>query len=136
MLAAPAILRAQTVQKLSFYYPIAVGGPIPAMIDGYCRDFQKESGIEVTPVYAGNYGDTLTKAVTAIKAGQGPQLAILLAAEMHSLQDMDILASLDDMGLDADGKAWVDCRLLPRLHGQQPCCRQDSGPFPSNALPR
>jgi len=29
MLAAPAILRAQTVQKLSFYYPIAVGGPIP-----------------------------------------------------------------------------------------------------------
>jgi sn-glycerol 3-phosphate transport system substrate-binding protein len=108
MLAAPAILRAQTVQKLSFYYPIAVGGPIPAVIDGYCKDFQKESGIEVTPVYAGNYGETLTKAVTAIKAGQGPQMAILLAAEMHSLQDMDILASLDDMGLDADGKKWVD----------------------------
>jgi len=78
------------------------------VIDGYCKDFQKESGIEVTPVYAGNYGETLTKAVTAIKAGQGPQMAILLAAEMHSLQDMDILASLDDMGLDADGKKWVD----------------------------
>jgi sn-glycerol 3-phosphate transport system substrate-binding protein len=78
------------------------------VIDGYCRDFQKESGIEVTPVYAGNYGETLTKAVTAIKAGQGPQMAILLAAEMHSLQDMDILASLDDMGLDTDGKKWVD----------------------------
>ena len=29
-LAAPAILRAQTVSKLTFYYPIAVGGPIPA----------------------------------------------------------------------------------------------------------
>ena len=107
MLAAPAILRAQSVQKLSFYYPIAVGGPIPAVIDGYCKDFQQESGIEVTPVYAGNYGDTLTKAVTAIRAGQGPQMAVLLAAEMHSLQDMDILVSLDDMGLDAAGKAWV-----------------------------
>jgi sn-glycerol 3-phosphate transport system substrate-binding protein len=107
-LAAPAILRAQTVSKLSFYFPIAVGGPIPAIIDGYCRDFQKESGIEVTPVYAGNYGETLTKAVTALRAGQGPQMAILLAAEMHSLQDMDILISLDEIGLDAKGKSWIE----------------------------
>ncbi len=106
-LAAPSILRAQTVKKLSFYYPIAVGGPIPAIIDGYCKDFQAETGIEVTPVYAGNYGETLTKAVTAIKGGNGPQMAVLLAAEMHSLQDMDILVSLDEIGLDAAGKAWM-----------------------------
>ncbi len=107
-LAMPAVLRAQTANKLSFYYPIAVGGPIPAIIDGYCKEFAHESGIEVTPVYAGNYGETLTKAVTALKAGQGPQLAVLLAAEIHSVQDMDILVSLEDMGLDAAGKAWVD----------------------------
>lgn len=106
-LALPAIARAQTVQKLSFYYPIAVGGPIPAIIDGYCKEFQAATGIEVTPVYAGNYGETLTKAVTAIKGGQGPQMAVLLAAEMHSLQDLDILVSLDDIGLDAAGKAWM-----------------------------
>lgn len=107
-LALPAVARAQTVQKLSFYYPIAVGGPIPAIIDGYCKEFQAATGIEVTPVYAGNYGETLTKAVTAIKGGQGPQMAVLLAAEMHSLQDMDILVSLDEIGLDAAGKAWMD----------------------------
>jgi sn-glycerol 3-phosphate transport system substrate-binding protein len=107
-LAAPAILRAQTVSKLSFYYPIAVGGPIPAVIDGYCKDFQAQSGIEVTPVYAGDYTQTMTKAVTAIKGGTGPQLAVLLAAEMHSLQDLDILVSLDEIGLDADGKKWID----------------------------
>lgn len=106
-LALPAIARAQTVQKLSFYYPIAVGGPIPAIIDGYCKEFQAATGIEVTPVYAGNYGETLTKAVTAIKGGQGPQMAVLLAAEMHSLQDLDILVSLDDIGLDAAGNAWM-----------------------------
>ena len=107
-LALPAVARAQTVQKLSFYYPIAVGGPIPAIIDGYCKEFQAATGIEVTPVYAGNYGETLTKAVTAIKGGQGPQMAVLLAAEMHSLQDMDILVSLDEIGLDAAGKAWME----------------------------
>ena len=107
-LAAPSILRAQTAQKLSFYYPIAVGGPIPAIVDGYCKDFKAETGIEVTPVYAGNYGETLTKSVTALKGGGGPQMAVLLAAEMHSLQDLDILVSLDEIGLDAAGKAWID----------------------------
>ncbi len=106
-LAAPAIARAQAV-KLSFYYPIAVGGPIPTIFDGYCKAFQEKTGIEVAPVYAGTYGETMTKAVTAIKGGTGPQLAVLLAAEMHSLQDLDILASLDDIGLDAAGKAWMD----------------------------
>ncbi len=33
-LAAPAVLRAQTVQKLTFYYPVAVGGPLTAIVDG------------------------------------------------------------------------------------------------------
>jgi sn-glycerol 3-phosphate transport system substrate-binding protein len=107
-LAAPAIVRAQTVKELSFYYPIAVGGPIPAIIDGYCQEFAKQTGITVTPVYAGDYSSTMIKAVTAIKGGSGPQLAVLLAAEMHSLQDQDILVSLDEIGLDADGKKWLD----------------------------
>ncbi len=107
VLAAPAV-HAQAPQKLSFYYPIAVGGPIPAIVDGYCRDFQAQTGIEVTPVYAGNYAETLTKSVTAIKGGTGPQMAVLLAAEMHSLQDLDILVSLDEIGLDAEGRRWVD----------------------------
>jgi len=108
VLAAPAIVRAQGRVKLSMYYPIAVGGPIPDIIDGYCREFAGQSGIEVTPVYAGTYGDALTKSVTAIKAGQGPQMAVLLAAEMHSLQDLDVLVSLEEMGLDAEGRKWLD----------------------------
>ncbi len=40
-LAMPAVLRAQTVQKLTFYFPIAVGGPLQAIIDGYCKGFQR-----------------------------------------------------------------------------------------------
>ncbi len=107
VLAMPAVLRAQTVQKLTFYYPIAVGGPLQAIMDGYCRDFQKETGITVEPVYSGDYSQTLIKALAAIKAGTGPQFAVLLAAEMHSLQDQDILISLDDIGLDAEGKKWI-----------------------------
>ena len=107
-LAAPAVLRAQEVKALTFYYPIAVGGPIAAIFDGYCKDFQKESGIEVTPVYTGDYSQALIKALTAIKGGAGPQMAVLLAAEMHSLQDAEILVSLDEIGLDADAHKWLD----------------------------
>ena len=106
-LAAPAILRAQAVQKLTFYYPIAVGGPLQAIMDGYCKAFEQETGLAVEPVYAGDYSQTLIKALAAIRAGTGPQFAVLLAAEMHSLQDQDILVSIDDIGLDADGKKWL-----------------------------
>ncbi|HUD58606.1 MAG TPA: ABC transporter substrate-binding protein [Acetobacteraceae bacterium] len=107
VMAAPAILRAQDAQKLTFYYPIAVGGPLQTIMDSYCKAFQQESGIAVEPVYAGDYSQTLIKALAAIKAGTGPQFAVLLAAEMHSLQDQDILVSLDEIGLDADGKKWI-----------------------------
>lgn len=107
VLAMPAVVRAQTVQKLTFYYPIAVGGPLQAIMDGYCKDFQKQTGIAVEPVYSGDYSQTLIKALAAIKAGTGPQFAVLLAAEMHSLQDQDILVSLDDIGLDAEGRKWI-----------------------------
>ena len=107
-LAAPAVLRAQSAQKLTFYYPIAVGGPLQAIMDGYCKAFQQETGIAVEPVYAGDYSQTLIKALAAIKAGTGPQFAVLLAAEMHSLQDQDILVSIDDIGLDPEGRTWLE----------------------------
>jgi sn-glycerol 3-phosphate transport system substrate-binding protein len=106
-LAAPAVLRAQSVQKLTFYYPVAVGGPLTAIVDGFCSAYQKETGVAVEAVYAGDYSQTLIKTTTAIKAGEGPHFAVLLAAEMHSLQDLDILVSLDEIGLDADGRKWL-----------------------------
>jgi len=108
LLAAPAILHAQTVQKLTFYYPVAVGGPLAAIMDGYCKAYQQETGVAVEAVYAGDYSQTMIKAVTAIRGGTGPQFAVLLAAEMHSLQDQDILVSLDDIGLDPDARTWLN----------------------------
>ncbi|HET6237213.1 MAG TPA: ABC transporter substrate-binding protein [Acetobacteraceae bacterium] len=111
-LAAPALLRAQEVKALTFYYPIAVGGPLQTIMDGYCADFAKETGITITPVYSGDYSQTLIKATTAIRGGSGPHFAVLLAAEMHSLEDAEILVSLDEIGLDADGQKWLD-RFYP-----------------------
>ena len=106
-LAAPAVVRAAPVDKLTFYYPVAVGGPLAAIIDGYCSAYKQETGVTVEAVYAGDYSQTLIKTTTAIKGGGGPHFAVLLAAEMHSLQDQDILVSLDEIGLDAESRKWL-----------------------------
>lgn len=107
MLAAPATVSAQQVRELSFYYPIAIGGPVPRIIDAYCEAFQRDSGIRVNPVYAGTYPETLTKAVTAIRGGSGPHFSVLLAAELHSLRDMDILAPIEEIDAGAETRAWL-----------------------------
>ncbi|MGG5889358.1 ABC transporter substrate-binding protein [Falsiroseomonas sp. HC035] len=107
LLAAPRIGAAQNVRELTFYFPIAVGGPIPRIIDGYCESFQRESGIKVNPVYAGSYGETLTKAVTAIRGGSGPHFSVLLAAELHSLRDMDILAPVEEVDASPGVQDWL-----------------------------
>jgi sn-glycerol 3-phosphate transport system substrate-binding protein len=71
--AAAGPARADT--ELTFYYPIAVGGPLTKVIDGLARDFEKEHpGIKVNPIYAGNYDDARIKALAALKAGQPAQI--------------------------------------------------------------
>jgi len=53
---AGAVLAAGADTEITFYYPVAVGGPITKTIDGYCEQFQKENpGITVKPVYSGTY---------------------------------------------------------------------------------
>ena len=44
--------------EITFYYPIAVGGPLTTVIDGLAADFEKQNpGVKVKPIYAGNYDD-------------------------------------------------------------------------------
>ena len=53
--AAPVALPAWA-QEISFYYPVAVGGPITRIIDSLAADFEKENpGIKVKPIYSGTY---------------------------------------------------------------------------------
>jgi len=106
-LVMPAVARGQTVTEVSFYFPVAVGGPITKIVDGYAADFMRDNPqIKVTPIYAGSYTDTLTKAQTALRAGSGPQMAVLLSTDAFSLID-DALIVPFDTDADADTKAWL-----------------------------
>lgn len=104
-LAAPLVARAQSAEEISFYFPVAVGGPITKIIDGYAQAFmQANPDIKVTPIYAGSYTDTLTKAQTAAKSGQAPTLAVLLSTDAYSLIDDELIVPFDTV---ADTKAWI-----------------------------
>jgi sn-glycerol 3-phosphate transport system substrate-binding protein len=104
-LALPGVLRAEPETEISFYFPVAVGGPITKIIDSFVADFQTGNpGIKVTPIYAGTYQDTLTKAQTALKAGSGPQMAVLLSTDVFSLIDDDLILPIDTLGAD---KVWL-----------------------------
>lgn len=93
---------------LTFYYPIAVGGPLTKVIDGYARQFEKENpGIKVNPIYAGNYDDARIKALAALKAGQSAPLSVLFSIDIYELLEQDAILAWDDVATSAEDKAWL-----------------------------
>ncbi len=94
--------------EISFFYPVAVGGPVTKIIDGYATDFEKENpGIKVKPIYAGTYQDTIVKALTAHKSGEPPVTSVLLSTDMFTLIDEDAIVPIDGFATSAENKAWL-----------------------------
>ena len=95
--------------EIDFYYPVQVGGPVTKVVDGYVQKFMEANpGITVAPIYAGNYNDTTTKALTAAKAGTPPAVAVLLATDVFTLIDEDVIDPIDDFIKTDEDKAWLD----------------------------
>ena len=83
--------------EMSFYYPVAVGGPITKLVDQLAADFEKENpGIKVKPIYSGSYQDSIAKAITAHKSGTTPSAAILLSTDTFTLIDEDAIVPFDN----------------------------------------
>jgi sn-glycerol 3-phosphate transport system substrate-binding protein len=105
-LARPAILRAAT--EITFFFPVAVGGPITKIIDGYAADFEKENpGTTVKPVYSGTYQETIVKALTGHKAGTPPVVSVLLSTDMFSLIDEEAIVPFDEFAAGDAEKSWI-----------------------------
>ncbi|MFC3703237.1 ABC transporter substrate-binding protein [Devosia honganensis] len=109
-LSMAALTSAATAQQtvVDFYYPIQVGGPLTQVIDGYVAEFEAANpDIDIVPVYSGNYQDTTTKALTAAKAGDPPALAVLLATDIFTLIDEDVIDPIDSF-FSPEDQEWVD----------------------------
>ncbi|MCA0325199.1 MAG: ABC transporter substrate-binding protein [Proteobacteria bacterium] len=108
LLGVSSSAHAQGTTEVPFYYPVAVGGPIAKVIDGFAEGFMKENpGIKVSPIYAGTYQETIVKALTAHKSGTPPVTSVLLSTDMFTLIDEDAIVPFDNFAKSADDKAWL-----------------------------
>jgi sn-glycerol 3-phosphate transport system substrate-binding protein len=99
---------AQAKTQVTFYYPIQVAGPLTQVIDGYVAKFKAANpDIDVQPVYSGNYIDTTTKSLTAAKSGKPPTVAVLLATDIFTLIDEDVIQPIDEFAKTPEDKAWI-----------------------------
>jgi sn-glycerol 3-phosphate transport system substrate-binding protein len=99
---------AQAPVEISFYYPVAVGGPITKLIDTFASDFEKENpGIKVKPIYSGSYQESITKALTAVKSNDAPTMSVLLSTDMFTLIDEEAIVPFDPLIKTPEDQAWL-----------------------------
>src|SRR6202162_4883080 len=99
---------AQAPVEISFYYPVAVGGPITKLVDTFATDFEKENpGIKVKPIYSGSYQESITKALTAVKSNDAPTMSVLLSTDMFTLIDEDAIIPFDPLIKTPEDQAWL-----------------------------
>ncbi len=102
------VASAQAPVEVSFYYPVAVGGPITKLIDGFAADFEKENpGIKIKPIYSGSYQDSIVKALTAVKSNDAPTMSVLLSTDMYTLIDEDAVVPFDSFIKTPEDQAWL-----------------------------
>ncbi len=102
---SPAI--AQT--NITFFYPVQVGGPLTDVIDGYVAEFQAQNpDIAVEAIFSGNYTETTTRALTAARSGNPPTVAVLLATDIYTLIDEDVVQPIDTFVTSDDDQEWLD----------------------------
>ena len=107
LIAAAPSARAEL--ELTLNFPVAVGGPITAIIDEYAKTYSEQTeGVTILPVYTGSYQDTITRTVTAFKGGNAPDMAVLLAVDTFTLYDEDMIVAISDLAKSDEEKAWLE----------------------------
>ncbi|WP_373183292.1 ABC transporter substrate-binding protein [Halomonas campaniensis] len=108
LLAAGPVTADDSVE-LTLYYPIAVGGALTEVIDGLVDQFEAEHpAISVDAIYAGNYDDTRVRAMSAIEAGDAPQLSVLFSIDLYELLEQDTIIAFDEVVETDEEREWLD----------------------------
>lgn len=94
--------------ELEFYFPVAVGGKpaetVQALTDAYMA---ANPDVKINAIYTGSYADTTTKAITAARGGNAPQLVISLSTDMYKFIDEELVESFDRFVTDAEKAEWI-----------------------------
>ncbi len=121
--------------ELTMFYPVAVGGPLTKLVDKLVSDFQAENpDITVKAIYSGNYSDTMTKAMTALKGGTPPNLSVILSTEIFTLMDNDAIVPFDDLITTAQEKQWLDSFYPALMENSRTAGKTWSIPFQRSTI--
>lgn len=121
--------------ELTMFYPVAVGGPLTKLVDKLVSDFQAENpDITVKAIYSGNYSDTMTKAMTALKGGTPPNLSVILSTEIFTLIDNDAIVPFDDLVTTAEEKQWLDSFYPALMENSRTAGKTWSIPFQRSTI--
>ncbi|WP_231566416.1 ABC transporter substrate-binding protein [Halomonas xinjiangensis] len=108
-LISAGLSQAQETTSLTMYYPVAVGGALTEVVDGLVADFEEaHPDIDVEAIYAGNYDDTRVRAMSAIEAGDTPQLSVLFSIDIYELLEQDAIVAFDDIVESGEEREWLD----------------------------
>lgn len=100
--------QAASATDLEFYFPVAVGGDAAAVIEGMTEAYMAANpDVRIDAIYTGSYADTTTRAITAARGGNAPQLAILLSTDMFAMIDEDIVLPWDDFLTEEEMENWI-----------------------------
>jgi sn-glycerol 3-phosphate transport system substrate-binding protein len=106
---AGSVATSVNAADLEFYFPVGVNAPAVATIqeltDAWAAANPQHT---VKAVYAGNYEETTTKALTAAQAGDPPQVAVLLAIDIFTLVEEEVIVPISDLASSDEEKAWMD----------------------------
>lgn len=93
---------------LEFYFPVGVNAPAVATIEELTAEWAAQNPEHtVKAVYAGNYEETTTKALTAAQAGAPPQVAVLLAIDIFTLVEEDVIVPISDLVSTSEEEVWL-----------------------------
>ncbi|MEP3114402.1 MAG: ABC transporter substrate-binding protein [Nisaea sp.] len=108
--AAMSLSLAGTAQAvdLQFFFPVAVGGKAADTIEALTNEYAAaHPDVKIDAVYAGSYQNTVTKALTAARGGQPPQLSVILSVDMFTLIEEEAIVAFDDLIKSDEDKAWL-----------------------------
>jgi len=113
--------------RLSFWYPVDLGGGLAKIIDGLVADFNKtHPDVQVTATYTGNYDVTLQKIQAAKLAGTLPDVAVTEISSVPVLGALGAAQPLEPLiaGEGGDkflGKFWpsmlLNCKYAGKTYG-------------------
>lgn len=105
--AMACAVSAASAAELEFYFPVGVNAPAVATIEALTNAWAAQNPQHtVKAIYAGNYEETTTKALTAAQAGNPPQVAVLLAIDIFTLIEEDVVLPISDIATSEEDKLW------------------------------